>query len=163
MAVKLRLARRGRKQAPFYHIVAADARSPRDGKFIQKLGTYNPLTVPASIDLDIEGAFDWIMKGAVPTDTVNAILRFKGVLYKKHLQVGVNKGVLTQEAADAKLADWMTSKDSKVEARKLKVATDKLSFREMISGAPKAPAIVAAAEEDREAFVVTEDAKGEEE
>ena len=92
MAVKLRLQRKGRKKAPFYHIVVADSRSPRDGRFIEKLGTYNPLTVPATIELNRDKAFEWLMKGAQPTDTVNAILRFKGVLLKKHLQLGVAKG-----------------------------------------------------------------------
>lgn len=163
MAVKLRLARRGRKQAPFYHIVAADARAPRDGKFIEKIGTYNPLTVPATIDLDIERAFDWVMKGAVPTDTVNAILRFKGVLYKKHLQIGVNKGAISQEVADTKLTEWVETKTAKVAARIQKVEDDKKSFREMVSGTPKVAAVAAAADEDREAFVVSEDAAGEEE
>ena len=162
MAVKLRLARRGRKQKPFYHIVAADARSPRDGKFIEKVGTYNPLTVPATIEVDFDKAFDWLMKGAIPTDTVNAILRFKGVIYKKHLQVGVNKGFITQEAADAKLNEWLTAKESKIDARKAKIAQDKVEFRTMVSGAPKAPVIIAAEEEDRAAFVVTEGGNEEE-
>ena len=94
MSVKIRLQRRGRKKAPFYHIVIADARAPRDGKFIQKIGTYNPMTVPATINLDREEAFDWLMKGAQPTDTARAILRYKGVMYRKHLQRGVSKGAL---------------------------------------------------------------------
>ncbi len=114
MAVKIRLARRGRSKRPFYHIVVADARAPRDGKFIEKLGTYNPLTVPATIDLDRERAFDWLMKGAIPTDTMRAILRYKGVLYKKHLQIGVNKGALTQEQADKKYEEFITNKDAKI-------------------------------------------------
>ena len=129
MAVKLRLARRGRKQKPFYHIVAADARSPRDGKFIEKVGTYNPLTIPATIEVDFEKAFAWVMKGAEPTDTVNAILRFKGVLYKKHLQMGVNKGAISQEVADEKLAAWLGAKEEKVAARKQKVASEKAEFK----------------------------------
>ncbi len=114
MAVKIRLARRGRAKRPFYHIVVADARAPRDGKFIEKIGTYNPLTVPATIDLDRERAFDWLMKGAIPTDTMRAILRYKGVLYKKHLQIGVNKGALTQEQADKKYQEFITNKDAKI-------------------------------------------------
>jgi small subunit ribosomal protein S16 len=104
MAVKLRLQRKGRKAAPFYHIVVADSRSPRDGRFIEKIGTYNPLTIPASIELNRERAFYWIGVGAQPTDTVNAILRFKGVLYQKHLQKGVYKGALDQAKADEMLA-----------------------------------------------------------
>lgn len=91
MAVKMRLQRKGRKQAPFYHIVVADSRSPRDGKYIERLGSYNPMTKPATIDIDRELAFSWLMKGAEPTDTVRAILRFKGVLVKKHLMRGVAK------------------------------------------------------------------------
>ena len=100
MAVKLRLQRHGRKQRPFYHIVVADSRAPRDGRFIEKIGTYNPMTKPATINLDRDAAFEWLMKGAQPTDTVRAMLRFKGVLYKKHLQRGVAKGAMTQEEAD---------------------------------------------------------------
>ena len=157
MAVKLRLARRGRKQKPFYHIVAADARSPRDGKFIEKVGTYNPLTIPATIEVDFEKAFAWVMKGAEPTDTVNAILRFKGVLYKKHLQMGVNKGAISQEVADEKLAAWLGAKEEKVAARKQKVASEKAEFKTLVSGAPKAAAIVAAAEEDRNAFAASDE------
>ena len=107
MAVKIRLARRGRKKNPFYHIVVADARAPRDGKFIEKIGSYNPQTVPATIELDRDKAYDWLGKGAQPTDTVNAILKFKGVLYKKHLNRGVSKGALTQEEADKKLSEWI--------------------------------------------------------
>ena len=103
MAVKIRLQRRGRRKAPFYHIVIADARAPRDGRFIEKIGTYNPMTKPATIDLDRDAAFDWLMKGAQPTDTARAILRFKGVLYRKHLQRGVKKGAMTQEQAVTKL------------------------------------------------------------
>ncbi|HPN70834.1 MAG TPA: 30S ribosomal protein S16 [Saprospiraceae bacterium] len=162
MAVKLRLARRGRKQKPFYHIVAADARSPRDGKFIEKVGTYNPLTVPATIEVDFEKAFAWVMKGAEPTDTVNAILRFKGVLYKKHLQMGVNKGAISQEVADEKLAAWLGAKEEKVAARKQKVASEKAEFKTLVSGAPKAPAIIAATDEDRNAFAATEGGNEEE-
>lgn len=118
MAVKLRLQRKGRKKSPFYHIVVADGRAPRDGRFIEKVGTYNPLTIPATIELNHDRAYDWLMKGAQPTDTVNAILRFKGVLLRKHLALGVAKGALTQEQADAKLADWMGNKESRIAARR---------------------------------------------
>ena len=96
MAVKIRLARHGKKAAPFYHIVAADSRAPRDGKFIEKLGTYNPITNPATIELNFERALDWLMKGAQPTDTCRAILSYKGVLYKKHLLGGVAKGAFSE-------------------------------------------------------------------
>lgn len=114
MAVKIRLARRGRKKRAMYDIVIADARAPRDGKFIEKIGTYNPNTNPASILLNEDKAVKWIMNGAQPTDTTLAILRYKGVMIKKHLQLGVNKGALTQEAADAKFEEWKAAKDSKI-------------------------------------------------
>jgi small subunit ribosomal protein S16 len=114
MAVKIRLARRGRKKLAMYDIVVADARAPRDGKFIEKIGTYNPNTNPASIKLNEESALKWILNGAQPTDTTRAILSYKGVLLKKHLQVGVNKGAISQEIADTKFEDWKVSKDAKV-------------------------------------------------
>jgi small subunit ribosomal protein S16 len=114
MAVKIRLARRGRKKLAMYDIVVADARAPRDGKFIEKIGTYNPNTNPASIKLNEDSALKWILNGAQPTDTTRAILSYKGVLLKKHLQVGVNKGAISQEIADTKFEDWKTSKDAKI-------------------------------------------------
>lgn len=132
--LKIRLQRKGRKKSPFYHIVTADARSPRDGKFIDKIGTYNPLTVPASIELDRDAAYEWLMKGAQPTDTVRAILKFKGVYYKKHLQRGVTKGAMTQEAADALLAKWVDAKDTKIETRKAAVANAAEERRKKIFG-----------------------------
>jgi small subunit ribosomal protein S16 len=152
MAVKMRLARRGRSKAPFYHIVIADARSPRDGKFIEQIGSYNPLTVPATIDLDRDKAYDWLTKGAQPTDTVAAILRFKGVLMKKHLMRGVKKGALTVEQAEAKLADWIEVKESKIASRVAKTAQEKNDFRKMVSGEMKAKKVVAAPIEEQEAF-----------
>ncbi len=118
MPVKIRLQRKGRKQRPFYHIVVADGRAPRDGRFITKLGTYNPMTKPATIEIDREEAYNWLMKGAQPTDTVRAILRFKGVLYRKHLMRGVLKGALTQEEADKKWQEWIDAKEAKVTARR---------------------------------------------
>lgn len=114
MAVKIRLARRGSKKKPFYHIIVADARSPRDGRFIEKLGIYNPLTNPATIEIDRDRAFDWLMLGAQPTETANAILRYKGVLYRKHLQKGVKKGALTQEDADRLYREFIDSKDDTI-------------------------------------------------
>lgn len=125
MAVKIRLARRGRKKLALYDVVVADARSPRDGKFIEKIGTYNPLTNPATIDLDSEKAFQWLMNGAQPTDTVKAMLSYRGVLLRKHLQIGVIKGALTQEQADSKVAEWVASKTSKIEAKKDKLSKAK--------------------------------------
>ncbi|PRY16453.1 SSU ribosomal protein S16P [Pontibacter ummariensis] len=129
MAVKIRLARRGRKKAAIYDIVVADARAPRDGKFIEKLGTYNPNTNPASIYFDEEKAFQWVMNGAQPTDTVKAMLTYKGVLYKKHLQVGVNKGAISQETADARFAEWKQAKEAKIESKRQSLATDKEAKR----------------------------------
>jgi small subunit ribosomal protein S16 len=117
MAVKIRLARRGRKKLAMYDIVVADARAPRDGKFIEKIGTYNPNTNPASIVLNEANALKWIMNGAQPTDTTRAILSYKGILLKKHLQVGVNKGAITQEAADEKFGAWKEVKDAKISGK----------------------------------------------
>ncbi|OGX83634.1 30S ribosomal protein S16 [Hymenobacter coccineus] len=118
MAVKIRLARRGRKKAATYDIVVADARSPRDGRFIEKLGTYNPNTNPATINYDADRAFYWMMTGAQPTDTVRAMLSYRGVLYRRHLQLGVDKGALTQDVADQRFADWKTDKDSRIEGKR---------------------------------------------
>jgi small subunit ribosomal protein S16 len=118
MAVKIRLARRGRKKLALYDVVVADARSPRDGKFIEKIGTYNPATNPASIILDDNKAFDWLMKGAQPTETVKAMLSHHGVMLKKHLQIGVIKGAITQDQADEKLAEWVKAKEAKVQSKK---------------------------------------------
>lgn len=115
--VKIRLARRGRKKLSLYDVVVADARAPRDGRFIEKIGTYNPLPVPASIVLNDEKAFDWLMKGAQPTDTVKAMLSYRGILMRKHLQIGVIKGAITQEVADQRLNDWKAKKDAKIAVR----------------------------------------------
>ncbi|MEO9475040.1 MAG: 30S ribosomal protein S16 [Cyclobacteriaceae bacterium] len=117
MPVKIRLARRGRKRKAIYDIVVADSRSPRDGKFIEKIGLYNPNTDPATITLSDDKALDWVMKGAQPTETARAILSYKGVMMKKHLQVGVNKGALTQEDADAKYQAWIDSKESQIQGK----------------------------------------------
>jgi len=106
MAVKIRLQRHGSKKRPFYFIVVADARAPRDGKFIQKIGTYNPLTVPATIQLDRQKALEWLHKGAVPTDTVRRILSFKGVLFLKHLLRGVKLGLFDDATAMVKFQEW---------------------------------------------------------
>jgi small subunit ribosomal protein S16 len=125
--VKIRLARRGRKKLAMFDVVVADARAPRDGRFIEKIGTYNPLTVPATIELKDDRAFEWLMKGAQPSDTVKAMLSYRGVMLKKHLQIGVIKGAVTQEQADAKLADWVKSKESKIEAKRNKLVETKQS------------------------------------
>jgi len=140
MAVKLRLQRRGRKAAPFYHIVAADSRAPRDGRFIEKIGTYNPLTIPATIELNRERAYYWIGVGAQPTDTVNAILRFKGVMYQRHIQRGVAKGVFTQEQADEMLAKWIEHKESSIEQRREETKEAKKKFVAHVDGVAKVKA-----------------------
>ncbi|MEH0158094.1 30S ribosomal protein S16 [Limibacter armeniacum] len=112
MAVKIRLARKGRKRKPIYNVVVADSRSPRDGKFIEKLGTFNPNVHPAQINIDVDKATQWLMVGAQPTDTARTILSKAGAMYKKHLQVGVAKGAKTQEEADKIFQEWMASKDA---------------------------------------------------
>ena len=118
MSVKIRLQRHGKKQKPFYWVVAADARSKRDGKYLEKIGTYNPNTNPATIDLNIDSAVKWLHNGAQPTDTARAILSYKGALLKHHLDGGVRKGALTQDQADAKLSTWLDEKSGKVDAKK---------------------------------------------
>jgi small subunit ribosomal protein S16 len=118
MPVKLRLARHGRKKFAFYHIVAADGRAPRDGKFIEKLGIYNPNTNPATIELDFEKSLNWLEKGAQPTDTVRAILSYKGVLMKRHLLGGVRKGAFSEEEAEKRFAAWLKEKEGKIQAKK---------------------------------------------
>jgi len=117
MAVKIRLSRRGRKKLAMFDVVVADARAPRDGRFIEKLGTYNPNTNPATVVLNEKQAIKWVMNGAQPTDTAKAILSYKGILYAKHLQVGVIKGALTQEQADAKFEAWKAEKEIKIQTK----------------------------------------------
>lgn len=117
MAVKMRLQRHGSKKRPFYFIVVADGRAPRDGKFIQKIGTYNPLTVPATIQLDRQKALDWLNKGAQPTDTVRRILSFKGVLYLKHLLRGVKLGLFDDAAAMTKFQEWHNEHEANITRR----------------------------------------------
>jgi small subunit ribosomal protein S16 len=137
MSVKIRLQRRGRKKLPLYHIVIADSRSPRDGRFIENIGSYNPLTKPAQIEIDRDKAFDWLMKGAEPTDTVRAILKFKGVMYRKHLNRGVSKGAMTQEAADTKYQAWIEEKESKIASRRQETRDAKSEFHTKRSGSAK--------------------------
>jgi len=118
MATKIRLQRHGKKGKPFYYIVVADARAPRDGRFIERLGSYNPNTNPATIDINFDKTLDWVNSGAQPTDTCRAILSYKGVMYKKHLQGGVKKGALTEEQSDAKFQAWLDQKDGKITGKK---------------------------------------------
>lgn len=165
MPVKLRLSRKGRKKAPFYHIVVADSRSPRDGKFIEKIGTYNPMTKPATIEIDRNAAYDWLTKGAQPTDTVKAILRFKGVYYRKHLMRGVKKGAMTVEQADTMWQTWIDAKEASIAARRANTMAELESFRKMVSGEAKVKAVVAdaATKEAAQAFMETSDEVSEEE
>jgi len=125
MPVKIRLQRHGKKGKPFYWVVAADSRSKRDGKFLEKIGTYNPNTNPATIDINLDSAVKWLHNGAQPTDTARAILSYKGALLKHHLDGGVAKGALTQEQADAKLNTWLEEKAGKVDAKKQGLSTAK--------------------------------------
>ncbi|WP_167610407.1 30S ribosomal protein S16 [Maribellus sediminis] len=117
MPVKMRLARHGRKRYAYYHIVVADSRAPRDGRYIERIGTYNPNSDPATIDLDFDKAYDWLVKGAQPTDTVKAILSYKGVLYKKHLMGGVKKGAFDEAEAEKRLDNWIAEKEAKIQAK----------------------------------------------
>ena len=118
MSVKIRLQRHGKKGKPFYHIVVADSRARRDGRFIEKLGTYNPITNPATIELNVDSAVKWLNNGAQPTDTVKAILSYKGALYKKHLQGGVTKGAFSAEEAEKRFNAWLEEKEAKIQGKK---------------------------------------------
>ncbi len=118
MAVKIRLSRKGRKKKAFYHIIVADSRAPRDGRFIEKLGIYNPNTDPATIELNFDKALDWLQKGAQPSETCRAILSYKGVLLKKHLLEGVKKGAFNEEEAEKRFQLWLKGKENEVEAKK---------------------------------------------
>jgi small subunit ribosomal protein S16 len=118
MPVKIRLSRHGKKHQAFYHIVVADSRAPRDGRFIEKIGIYNPKTNPATIEINQDKALSWLNKGAQPSDTCRAILSYKGVLYRRHLNEGVRKGAMTQEQADEKFAQWMEQKNLKIAQKK---------------------------------------------
>jgi small subunit ribosomal protein S16 len=131
MATKIRLQRHGSKKRPFYFIVVADSRAPRDGKFIQKLGTYNPLTVPATIQLDRQKALEWLNKGAQPTDTVHRILSFKGVLFLKHLLRGVKLGLFDDATAMTKFQTWHTEHEANIERRSATHKKDRIAKRQM--------------------------------
>jgi small subunit ribosomal protein S16 len=116
MPTKIRLQRKGKKGQPYYHIVIADGRAPREGRFIEKIGVYNPLTKPAEIEISFDKALGWLQNGAQPTDTVRAILSYKGVLYKYHLLKGVQKGALTLEQAEVKFQTWLSEKEAKIQS-----------------------------------------------
>ncbi len=138
MATKLRLQRHGKKKAAFYHIVAADSRAKRDGRFIEKVGTYNPNTNPATIDLNFDRALYWVQMGAVPTDTVKALLSYKGILLKNHLDKGVAKGALTEAQAEKKFNAWLEDKASKISGKSDNLAKAKADESEAKLAAEKA-------------------------
>jgi small subunit ribosomal protein S16 len=130
MAVKIRLQRHGRKGKPFYHVVVADARAPRDGRFIERIGSYNPNTNPATIELDNDKALDWLFKGAQPTDTARAILSYKGVMMRQYLDRGVKMGKHTQEEADSVFDKWVADKEAKIEAKRTALKAGVVATRE---------------------------------
>jgi len=137
MPVKIRLQRHGKKGKPYFWIVAADSRSKRDGRYLEKLGAYNPNTNPATIDLDVDGAVKWLQNGAQPTDTARAILSYKGALLKNHLAGGVRKGALTEEQAEAKFNAWLDEKAGLVDAKKENLAKAKADAKEKALAAEK--------------------------
>jgi len=162
MSVKIRLQRHGRKGKPFFWIVAADSRSKRDGRSLEKLGTYNPNTNPATIDLDIDGAVKWLQNGAQPTDTARAILSYKGALLKNHLAGGVKKGALTEEQAETKYQAWLEEKANKVADKEGKLAKAEEDAKAAILEAEKAVNAgrkAAADEAENEAIKAEADAK----
>jgi small subunit ribosomal protein S16 len=138
MSVKIRLARRGRRKLAIYDVVVADARAPRDGRFIEKIGSYNPNTNPASININNERALKWLLNGAQPTDTVKAMLSYRGIMLKKHLQIGVLKGAITQEVADAKFEAWLNEKDTKIAGKSDTISKAKADVRQKALNAESA-------------------------
>lgn len=162
MPVKIRLQRHGKKGKPFYWIVAADVRSKRDGKYLEKIGTYNPNVNPAAIDLDIDGAVKWLQNGAQPTDTAKAILSYKGAMLKNHLVGGVRKGALTEEQAEEKFQAWVTEKENKINAKKDGLAqADAKTKAEILKAEAKIneERLAAAKEVEEEAIKAEADAK----
>ncbi len=158
MPVKIRLQRHGKKGKPYFWIIAADSRSKRDGKFLEKLGYYNPTTNPAQIDIDVDSAVKWLQNGAQPTDTARAILSYKGVLMKNHLAGGVRKGALTEEQAEAKFNEWLESKKGSIDHKKAKLTeaeqkakAEALSAEKAVSDKRAAEAAAAAAPAEEEA------------
>lgn len=158
MPVKIRLQRHGKKGKPYFWIIAADSRAKRDGKFLEKIGSYNPTTNPAQIELDVDSAVKWLQNGAQPTDTARAILSYKGALMKNHLAGGVRKGALTEEQAEAKFNEWLESKKGSIDHKKAslseakeKAKAEKLAAEKAVSekrAADAAAAAAAAAEEE---------------
>ena len=165
MSVKIRLQRHGKKGKPFYWIVAADARSKRDGKFLEKLGTYNPNVNPAQIDLDVDGSVKWLQNGAQPTETAKRLLSYKGAMLKNHLLGGVRKGALTEEQAEEKFQAWLDDKASKVAAKEgdLSKAAEKAKAEALAAEKAVNDARIAAAQPEPEVVADAEDAPGGEE
>ncbi|RED44729.1 30S ribosomal protein S16 [Seonamhaeicola aphaedonensis] len=172
MPVKIRLQRHGKKGKPFYWIVAADARSKRDGKYLEKLGVYNPNTNPATVELDVDGSVKWLQNGAQPTDTAKAILSYKGALLKNHLAGGVKKGALTEEQAEEKFNAWLEEKAAKIQAKAdglskadAKAKADALAAEKAVNEARIAAAapVVEEAEEATEEVAAEAEATNEEE
>ena len=161
MSAKIRLQRHGSKKRPFYFIVVADSRSPRDGKFIQKLGTYNPLTIPATVQLDRQKALEWLNKGATPTDTVRRILSFKGVLYLKHLLRGVSMGLFDEAAAMQKFTEWTAQHEQQIKKRDEDNQRKRREKRQAVLAEAAAKKVVVAAPAD-ETAPAAEEASGEE-
>lgn len=152
MSVKIRLQRRGKKGKPYFWIIAADSRNKRDGKFLEKIGHYNPTTNPAQIELDVDTAVKWLQNGAQPTDTARAILSYKGALMKNHLAGGVRKGALTEEQAETKFNEWMESKKGTIDRKKESVSdakekdkAEKMAAEKAVSDKRAAEAAAAAA------------------
>ena len=138
MPVKIRLQRHGKKGKPFYWVVAADARAKRDGRYLEKIGTYNPNTNPATVDLNIDAAVKWLENGAQPTDTARTLLSYRGALLKHHLQGGVRKGALSQEDADKKFEAWLEQKDAQIQAKVDGLTSDKAKAKANALEAEKA-------------------------
>ena len=172
MATRIRLARHGRKKYAFYHIVVADTKAPRDGRFIEKIGIYNPNTNPATIDVNFDCAVNWLLKGAQPSDTAKAILSYKGVMMQKHLLVGVAKGAFNEEEAEKRFADWLENKENKISDKKQKLEVAAKEAEKVLIAAEKeknderANAIAnkisaAASEETKEETTLTQETKEE--
>lgn len=161
MPVKIRLQRHGKKGKPFYWIVAADSRSKRDGKYLEKLGTYNPNINPAKIDINVDSAVTWLQNGAQPTDTARAILSYKGVMMKNHLAGGVRKGALTEEQAEKKFDAWMEEKGGKVDSKKASLADAKTKAEKEALEAEKATNAARIAAQAPEPEVTPETPEGE--
>ncbi len=160
MPVKIRLQRHGKKGKPFFWIVAADVRAKRDGKFLEKLGIYNPNTNPATVDLDVDGAAKWLEHGAQPTDTARAILSYKGVLLKKHLAGGVKKGALTEEEAEKKFQAWLEEKEAKIAAKKDNLTKEEEEARKKALAAEKEVSAKREAEAKEAEAAATAEAEG---